>query len=64
MASNGIAGLIVKLKVLSAICAIIPLSFALTVKVKVAAAVGVPLSTPSAESLSPSGREPETSDHL
>jgi hypothetical protein len=56
--------LIVKLKALSAIWAIKPLSVALTVMLKVPVTVGVPLSTPPAERLSPPGSEPEESDHL
>ena len=61
--SAGLSGLIVKLKDFSAIWTINPLSVALTVKLKDPAEVGVPLSTPLAERLSPPGRAPATSAH-
>ena len=56
--------LMVNVKTLSAVCWNAPLSLTLMVKVYELATVGVPLSAPPDDRLSPAGKEPETTDHV
>jgi hypothetical protein len=63
MTSGLTAGSILRLNVVCVVCAVALLSVTRIVKPNEPAAVGVPVSEPPAERLSPVGKEPETSDH-
>ena len=64
MARAGAAELIVNANALSTVCRTALLSVTLMVKLNEPAAVGVPLNVPPAVKVSPSGREPDSRDHV